>query len=93
MVKHLILEARDAALKTKVGRTITGEIIRTRCVEAGVKNIPSSAWGGVVQSLVRQGILTKTAEYARMESPQARGRKSPVYVRNSTRAVNQGVTA
>ena len=83
---ELLEAARKAALRTKVGKTLTGETIRLRCQESGVTAPTPAAWGGVIQSLVRAKLLTKTNETARMTSLQARGRRSPVYVRNSTRA-------
>ena len=81
----LLEAARKAALRTKVGKPITGETIRLRCEESGVTAPTPSVWGGVIQSLVRANVLTKTDETVRMTSPQARGRRSPVYMRNSTR--------
>lgn len=82
---QLIEAARKAALRTKVGKTITGETIRLRCQESGVTAPTPSAWGGVIQSLVRANVLTKTDETVRAKSIQARGRRLPVYTRNSTR--------
>lgn len=74
--------ARKAALKTKAGRTITGEEIRQRVLKEVSGAIPPSAWGGVIQGLVRSGLLSNTGDTTKMESPQARGRRSPVYIRN-----------
>lgn len=78
--------ARKAAMQTKAGRTITGEQIRQRCENMNVFASSPAAWGGVIQGLVRQGVLESTGETARMTSPQARGRRSPVYTRLSSRA-------
>lgn len=77
--------ARKAAMKTKAGARVTGEQIRTRCEDMNIVASSPSAWGGVIQGLVRQGILENTGETARMEAPQARGRRSPVYTRLATR--------
>lgn len=77
--------ARKAALKTKAGRTITGEQIRQRCESQNIFASAPSAWGNVIGNLIRQGILENTGETARMTSPQARGRRSPVYTRMATR--------
>ena len=82
----LVVAARKAAIRTKAGRTITGEQIRQRVEAQGITPRTPSAWGGVIQSLVRSGLLKKTGETVAMSSPQARGRKSPVYERLSVRA-------
>jgi len=77
--------ARKAAIQTKAGRTLTGEDIRLRCKKMGVTAPTPTAWGGVIQSMIRSGILENSGKSARMNSPQARGRRSPVYIRNSVR--------
>lgn len=80
--------ARKAAVQTRVGGKITGETIRTRVQESSkkFKNVTPAAWGGVIQGLVRSGVLAPTGETVKMTSPQARGRRSPVYTRQSVRA-------
>lgn len=82
---ELKASARKAAMQTKAGAKVTGEQIRTRCEDMNVFASSPSAWGGVIQGLVRQGVLENTGETARMQAPQARGRRSPVYTRLATR--------
>lgn len=77
--------ARRAAMKTKAGSTVTGEQIRQRVESMDIFAASPSAWGGVIQGLVRQGVLENTGNTARMTAPQARGRRSPVYTRLATR--------
>lgn len=83
---NLTEAARKAAMKTKAGSKLTGEDIRTRVQSMGITAQSASAWGGTIQSLIRQGVLEKTDETRVMKSAQARGRKSPVYVRQAVRA-------
>ena len=82
----LLEAARKAALKTKVGRPITGEEIRLRVESMGLVAEKSAVWGSVIKSLVNQNLLGQTDQKARMVSPKARGRMSPVYTRLSARA-------
>lgn len=76
---------RDAALRTKVGRTVTGEQLRDRAIAAGTTTNTSSDWGRGVSKLIASGLLTATGETVKATSPQARGRRLPVYTRNSAR--------
>ncbi len=77
----LIEAARKAALKTRRGRTITGETIRQRVEETGVFADSPNQWGGIIGSLKNSGVLETTGETTKMLSPAARGRQTPVYTR------------
>jgi len=77
-----IMEAAySATLKTKVGREITGEVIRIRAQEMGMTAKVPGEWGSVIQRLITSGLLRKTGKMVPSVSPTSHGRRIPVYVR------------
>lgn len=62
------------------GREMTGEDIRTYLENIGVKprNGPN-AWGGMIASLIKMGLLSKTGEYRPMIRLKSHARSTPVY--------------
>jgi len=78
---------RAAALKTKVGREVTGEVLRERALQSGTNTNTPSDWARAVSKLIKTGILSPTGKTITASSPQAHNRKVPIYIRNSARGV------
>ncbi len=74
--------ARQAAMKTRRGRTLTGEDIRFRVEGLGITANSPNQWGGIVQSLINEGVLTRTNDFTRMTDPRSHGRTTRVYLRS-----------
>jgi len=45
------------------GSVVTGEIIRRRCLEAGIVPHHPNAWGAIINASIKRGILVKTGRY------------------------------
>jgi hypothetical protein len=60
---------------------MTGEDIRLACEAAGVKPHHNNAWGAMVLTLVREGLLEPTNEYRPMRAKGSHARKTQVYRR------------
>jgi len=66
---------------------VTGEQLRERAITSGFNTDTPSDWARATNRLIRAGILTPTGTSVAANSPQARGRKVPVYTRNSARGI------
>lgn len=75
-------QARKAAMSVRRGKKLTGEDLRLRCESQNVFANTPNQWGGVVQSLINEGVLTKTEEFVPMRDPRSHGRSTRVYVRS-----------
>jgi len=53
---------RAAALKTKVGREVTGEVLRERALQSGTNTNTPSDWARAVSKLIKTGILSPTGK-------------------------------
>lgn len=58
---------------------LTGEDIRLECESRGVGPHHNNAWGGIVNHLIRQGVLQPTGRYQAMKAPGSHARKTQVY--------------
>jgi hypothetical protein len=57
----------------------TGEDIRLYCTAiAGYPKHPN-AWGGLVNALIKRGVIEETGEYTPMRDPNSHARRTAVY--------------
>ena len=63
------------------GEDFTGEDIRLACVKEGISPSHPNAWGGLVQGMVRSGMIVETGEWKAARSPRSHARRIPVYSR------------
>lgn len=79
-MSDFVTEARKQFKRRfKVGREVTGEDIRLRLSKNGITPTHSNAWGGLVRSLIRDGLLTPTGFETYAEDPNSRSRRLQVY--------------
>lgn len=64
-----------------VGTLVTGEDIRLACAERGIVPHVANAWGGIVNRLIRSGVLEPTGQRVAMLAPGSHARKTDVYRR------------
>lgn len=60
-----------------------GEDIRLSCEENGIRPHHPNAWGGLIASAVKAGLIVATGEYRTPKSKNSHARKSQVYRRVS----------
>ena len=74
--------AVSVALRVRDSREeFTGEDIRLACVKEGISASHPNAWGGLVQGMVRSGMIVETGEWKAARSPRSHARRIPVYSR------------
>jgi len=59
----------------------TGEDIRARCEQAGIRAHHYNAWGAVIMAAIVRGLLTRTGRYQRAKDPRKHAHMNPVYTR------------
>jgi hypothetical protein len=59
---------------------VTGEDIRIKLSECGIKPHHHNAWGALINSAIRHGILQATGEYRHMRVKSSHARRTPVYI-------------
>lgn len=64
-----------------VGTLVTSEDIRLACAERGIVPHVANAWGGIVNRLIRSGVLEPTGQRVAMRAPGSHARKTDVYRR------------
>ena len=66
--------------------TGTGEDIRVHCMRQGAP-MPhhSNAWGGLINSCIKAGLLHKTGQHGQMRAVRSHARSTPIYSRRPGR--------
>ncbi len=64
-------------------QSFTGEDVRFHCSKMVGLPHHSNAWGALINSLVKRGIIEKTGEYRPMRDDNSHARSTPVYRRLS----------
>ena len=64
-----------------VGSDVTGEDIRAMCADRSITPSHPNAWGAVINSAVRSGMLVATGEHRQMRAVKSHARQTPVYRR------------
>ena len=73
-----MLDAVSEALDLPQGE-YTGEDLRVLISNKGILPHHPNAWGAVIMTLVRCGVLTKTGSYSKMKIKGSHARQTPVY--------------
>ena len=61
------------------GTEATGEEIRLRCEARGIEPHHHNAWGSLIMTALRKGLLRHTGRYAPMTVKRSHARRTPVY--------------
>ncbi len=61
------------------GLEISGEDIRLRCEEAGIRPHHHNAWGAAIMSCVRRSLIVRTGELVNCKRPESHARANPRY--------------
>lgn len=69
----------DKLLELPVGTEGTGEDFRAMLLDMGVATPHPNAWGALIATARRRGLLYKTGEYRKMRQPKSHARETPVY--------------
>ena len=62
---------------------VTGEDIRLACLAEGVGPHHHNAWGGLINQLIRDGVLHPTGRYTPMRARGSHARKTQIYTRSA----------
>jgi len=68
------------AVVTLDGQQVTGEDIRIHCVKKGIEPHHHNAWGGIISSLVKIGMLEPTGKYTQMRTLKSHARETRIYL-------------
>jgi hypothetical protein len=75
----LSLCQREAQCFAETHETFTGEDIRFHCLHTVGYPRHYNAWGALINSLVKRGIIRATGEYRPMRDETSHARSTPVY--------------
>jgi hypothetical protein len=79
-----IAAAMETMARVPDGTRDTGEGFRRRLLEKGLRPpAHHNAWGSLMMNLTKRKVLVPTGEYRAMLSPQAHGRRTPCYVKQT----------
>lgn len=70
----------DLVLSKLLGKNVTGEEIRLLCLKRGIRPHHHNAWGGIVNALVRRGVLVRLNGMKSMVDPTSHARKTFCYL-------------
>lgn len=59
---------------------MTGEEMRQWLLDEGFQEPHPNAWGAVVNTLCKRGVIAKTGRYVQMQARKSRARETPVWV-------------
>lgn len=75
-------DALEACQRLPNGEVGTGEDIRARLLEGGLRPPRHpNVWGALLLALTRRGIIAPTGEYRPMKVKTSNGRRTPVYLK------------
>lgn len=77
---EFVTRALNALLSFQAGEKITGEDLRFRCEQRGIKPHSAFAWGAVVNIAIRRHYLIPTDQYTQMKDRTSHARATRVYV-------------
>lgn len=70
---------------SREGQTIIGEDFRAYCESLGLHPKHHNAWGALIMTLVKRGMITATSETRQMKDKRSHARKSIVYLLDTPR--------
>jgi len=74
-----MLDALIAICRISTDSEVTGEDIRLNILERVGMPHHHNAWGALIKSALKQGVLIPTGEYRAMKTRKSHARKTPVY--------------
>lgn len=72
-------ERATEVLRGLSGHEVTGEDVRLECARVGIEPHHHNAWGAMVATWVREGLLVATGRYQPMRAKGSHGRETKVY--------------
>ena len=76
---HWAAVAHQFITRYLAGAEVTGEDIRLRLQREGIEPGHPNAWGGLVSTMVRAGVLTDTGQTRKMRAQASHARRTPVW--------------
>ena len=76
---HWATAANEFIKRHLAGAEVTGEDIRLRLQQEGIEPGHPNAWGGLVSTRARSGVLTDTGQTRKMKAQASHARRTPVW--------------
>lgn len=78
-----MFEATAVIEEIAAGERVTGETIRKRCEEYGIRPKTPKTWGALTMHAISRGLLARTGKYVTPRDVKSHACKKPLYVRTS----------
>lgn len=65
----------------KPGSHVTGEVVRKRCEQLGIRPKTPKSWGALTMDAIRRGLLVPTGQYVTPHDVKSHACKKPSYIR------------
>jgi hypothetical protein len=74
-----IAQATELIRSRLAGQEVLAESFRVLCEEENILPHHHNAWGGLTNSLVKQGVLIDTGKMAKSSRPTSHARRQPIW--------------